>query len=101
MNRVRYTYIYFNSQSLVNSSVQCGTPVAPQRGSLERYANTTEGAEVFYSCGHNLVPEGRMRAKCTKSGWSPNPADLSCAGGWTNSAVSGLVKMVVIFHATK
>ena len=38
-----------------------------------------------------------MRAVCTRSGWSPNPADLSCAGGWT-SIVSGLIRMVVAFH---
>ena len=78
-------------QSLVIPSVHCGTPVAPQRGSLENYTNTIEGAEVFYSCAQNLIPVGRMRAVCTRSGWSPNPADLSCAGGWTNSTVSGLV----------
>ena len=83
-------HIYFSATSLVISPVDCGSPVAPQRGSLENYTNTTEGAVVFYSCGQNLVPEGRMRAVCTRDGWSPNPADLSCTGGWT-STVSGQV----------
>ena len=83
-------HIYFSATSLVISSVDCGSPVAPQHGYLENYTNTTEGAEVFYSCGQNLFPEGRMRTMCTRNGWSPNPADLSCAGEWT-STVSGQV----------
>ena len=62
-------------------SVECGLPGAPQRGSLESYTDTTEGSEVFYSCNPGLVPEGRMRANCTRNGWSPNPADHSCAVG--------------------
>ena len=33
---------------------------------------------MFYGCSPGLVPEGRMRAVCTRIGWSPNPADLSC-----------------------
>ena len=61
--------------------VDCGPPVAPQHGSLESYTNTTEGSQVFYSCNQHLVPKGRMRANCTKNGWSPNPADLSCSVG--------------------
>ena len=64
--------------SLIIISVDCGLPVAPRNGSLESYTVTTEGSEVFYSCNPGLVPEGRMRAVCTNSGWSPNPADLSC-----------------------
>ena len=60
--------------------VDCGAPVAPRNGSLESYTDTTEGSEVFYRCDPGLVPEGRMRANCTRNGWSPNPADLSCAG---------------------
>ena len=44
------------------------------------YTDTTEGSEVFYSCDPGLVPEGRMRAVCTRNGWSPNCADLRCAG---------------------
>ena len=83
-SKARYISISTPMQSLVIPSVHCGTPVAPQRGSLENYTNTIEGAEVFYSCGQNSVPEGRIRAVCTRSGWSPNLADLSCAGGWTN-----------------
>ena len=34
-----------------------------------------------YSCDPGLVPEGRMRATCTRNGWSPNPADLNCSEG--------------------
>ena len=59
-------------------SVDCGPPVAPQNGYLERFNDTTEGSEMFYSCDQGLVPEGRMRANCTRNGWSPNPADLDC-----------------------
>ena len=62
-------------------SVNCDPPVSPQRGSLENYTNTTEGSEVFYSCDQGLVPEGRMRTVCTRNGWSPNPAELSCSVG--------------------
>ena len=62
-------------------SVDCGPPVVPQHGSLENYTSTTEGSEVFYRCDQHLVPEGRMRANCTRNGWSPNPADLSCSVG--------------------
>ena len=67
--------------SVVYLSVDCGSPVAPQRGSLESYTGTTEGSEVFYSCAQHLVPEGRMRAVCTRNGWSPNPANLNCTEG--------------------
>ena len=62
-------------------SVDCGHPVTPQNGSLESYTDTTYGSEVFYSCDPGLVPEGRMRAVCTRNGWSPNPADLNCTVG--------------------
>ena len=63
------------------TSVDCGPPAVPRNGSLESYTDTTEGSEVFYSCDPGLVPEGRMRAVCTRNGWSPNPADLNCAVG--------------------
>ena len=62
-------------------SVDCGPPVAPRNGTLKTYTSTTEGSEVFYSCDPGLVPEGRMRAVCTESGWSPNPGDVSCSVG--------------------
>ena len=61
--------------------VDCGLPGVPHRGSLDNYANTTVGSEVFYSCNPGLVPEERMRAVCTRNGWSPNPTDLSCSVG--------------------
>ena len=67
--------------SCLTSPVDCGPPGDLQRGSLESYTTTTEGSEVFYSCNPGLVPEGRMRAVCTRNGWSPNPADLSCTLG--------------------
>ena len=63
------------------TSVDCGPPVTPLNGSLESYTNTTEGSEVFYSCNQGLVPEGRMRAVCTRNGWSPNPAAICCTEG--------------------
>ena len=55
--------------------------IAPQNGSLESYTDKTNGSEVFYSCDPGLVPEGRMRAVCTRNGWSSNPADLRCTVG--------------------
>ena len=62
-------------------SVDCGAPGNPQRGSTN-YTNTTEGSMVFYSCDQHLVPEERMRANCTRNGWSPsNPGRLSCTEG--------------------
>ena len=66
------------------TSVDCGSPGNPRNGSLESYSDTTEGSEVFYSCNQGLVPEGRMRAVCTRNGWSPNPADLCCTFGMYN-----------------
>ena len=59
-------------------SVECGPPTAPQHGSLESYTDTIEGSEVFYRCDQGLVPDGRMRTVCTRNGWSPDPAGLSC-----------------------
>ena len=61
-------------------SVDCGPPVAPKNGSLESYTDTTEGSEVFYGCDPGHVPQERMRAVCTRNGWSPNPTDLRCTG---------------------
>ena len=69
------------TQNTLFTSVDCGSPVAPHRGSLESYTNTTEGSEVFYSCDQGLVPVEGMRAVCTRNGWSPNPADLHCTVG--------------------
>ena len=70
-----YMYMYL-------FTVDCGLPVAPQRGSLESYTNTTEGSVTFYSCDQGLVPEGRMRANCTRNGWSPlNPGRVNCTEG--------------------
>ena len=79
-------YLSINLQGLMNGpevpcnvfAIDCGPPVPPLNGSLESYTNTTEGSEVFYRCDPGLVPEGRMRAVCTRNGWSPNPAGLSC-----------------------
>ena len=70
-------FLHLNTLHLVD----CGAPVAPPRGSLESYTDTTEGSEVFYNCEQGLFPEGRMRANCTRDGWSPNPADVNCTEG--------------------
>ena len=67
--------------SPIVTPVDCGPPVTPQNGFLESYTNTTEGSEVFYNCDQHMVLEGRMRAVCTRNGWSSNPADLSCIRG--------------------
>ena len=83
MNRIvlwLQTLSWCNVYITCTSSVDCGPPGDPQRGSLESYTGTTEGSEVFYSCNPGLVPAGRMRTVCTRNGWSPNPADLRCAG---------------------
>ena len=72
---------FSNFNLLLITSVDCGHPVAPQNGSLETYNSTINGSEVFYSCDPGLVPEGRMKALCTESGWSPNPAGLNCTVG--------------------
>ena len=48
---------------------------------LWRATVTVKGSEVFYSCDPGLVPEGRMKAVCTRNGWSPNPAELCCTFG--------------------
>ena len=62
-------------------TVDCGPPGDPQRGSAN-YTGTTEGSVAFYSCHQHLVPEGRMRANCTRNGWSPlDPGRLSCTEG--------------------
>ena len=75
------THIQSKYVNLVSStSVDCGPAIAPQRGSTN-YTNTTEGSLVFYSCDPGLVPEGRMNATCTDSGWSPNPTGLNCTEG--------------------
>ena len=66
---------------LFTSSVDCGPPGAPQHGSQESYTDTTEGSEVIYSCDPGLVPEGRMRAVCTRNGWHPNLGALNCTEG--------------------
>ena len=68
------------SIAYLSPSVYCGSPVAPQHGSVN-YTSTTEGSEVFYSCDPGLVPQERMRAVCTQNMWSPNPAALNCTEG--------------------
>ena len=84
----------------VFTSVDCGPPVAPRNGSLESYNDTTEGSEVFYSCNQGLVPEGRMRANCTRNGWSPNLADLVCTVGML-LVITGLLCGYVVTEAYK
>ena len=82
LNKVEiYRATTYEHAKKISSLVDCGQPVAPQRGSLETYTNTTEGSEVFYSCNPGLVAEGRMRAVCTDNGWNSNPADLICTEG--------------------
>ena len=62
-------------------TVDCGPPGTPQRGS-SNYTGTIEGSVAFYSCHQHLVPERRMRANCTRNGWSPlDPGRLSCTEG--------------------
>ena len=61
------------------SSVSCGSPFAPDNGSIDPYHNTTEGAEVFFRCNPGFVPTGKMRAMCRADGrWNPDPGGLVC-----------------------
>ena len=82
----------------VCTSVDCGPPVAPRNGSLESYTNTVEGSEVYYRCNQGLVPEGWMRAVCTRNGWSPNPADQICTVGML-LVITGLLCGYVVTEA--
>ena len=68
--------VILHSLSIVN----CSDPIAvPRNGSIDPYQNTTEGAEVFFSCNPMFVPTGRMRAVCGADGrWTPDPAGLVC-----------------------
>ena len=57
----------------------CGSPIAPDNGSIEAHQNTTEGAEIFFRCNPGFVPAGRMTAVCGADGrWNPDPAGLVC-----------------------
>ena len=76
-----WEYFAWCLKQIVHLSGDCGSPVAPQNGTLESYTNTSNGSEVFYSCDPGLVPVGRMRTVCTENGWSPNPVDLNCTVG--------------------
>ena len=71
--------------------VDCSPPGNPRNGSLESYTDTTEGSEVFYRCNQGLVPERRMRAVCTRNGWSPNPAEICCTVGMDKSYLESVV----------
>ena len=68
--------VILHSLSIVN----CSDPIAvPRNGSIDPYQNTTEGAEVLFSCNPMFVPTGRMRAVCGADGrWTPDPAGLVC-----------------------
>ena len=68
-------------QFLYLFTVDCGPPGTPQRGSMN-YTTTAEGSVAFYSCNQHLVPEGWMRANCTRNGWSPlDPGRVNCTEG--------------------
>ena len=84
--RVSYKCLHSRSMCTYDKTiylftVDCGPPGNPQHGSTN-YNGTTEGSVAFYSCDQHLVPEGRMRAVCTRNGWSPlDPGCMSCAEG--------------------
>ena len=52
---------------------------------------------MFYRCDQGLVPEERMNATCTDSGWSPNPADLNCTEGASGASHNYRSMKVEIF----
>ena len=61
--------------------VNCRAPISPGHGFFEAYENSTEGAEISFSCDPGFVPVGKMRAVCGADGrWIPNPAELRCTG---------------------
>ena len=79
--RTSCSFELVNKNERIFSIVDCGSPFPPRNGLVTSYTNTTEGSVAFYSCDPGLVPEMGMRAVCTMNGWSPNPANLSCAVG--------------------
>ena len=60
-------------------AANCSDSTVPINGSIEAYQNTSEGAEIFFSCNPGFVPAGRMRAVCGANGrWNPDPATFVC-----------------------
>ena len=75
-------------------------------GSIELYQNTTEGAEIFFSCNPGFVLAGRMTATCASNGmWTPDPASLTCTCEYLSvfrfvcSISSHMVLQVSLMHS--
>ena len=67
----------------------CSDPIAPGNGSIEQYQNTTEGAEIFFSCNRMYIPVRTMRAVCTADGrWNPDPATTMCTCEMSSMLIS-------------
>ena len=61
------------------SPANCSNPTLPTNSFIEAYHNTTEGAEIYFSCNPEFVPAGRMGAVCASNGrWNPDPAGFRC-----------------------
>ena len=62
-------------------TVNCGTPTAPENGSIDPYQNTTEGAEIVFRCNTGFDPAENMTAVCeANASWNPDPATVVCTG---------------------
>ena len=59
------------------SSVGCGPPTPPPRGSLGDLTSSQEGAVVTFQCNPGLAPSQQMMSVCAPNGsWTPDPAGL-------------------------
>ena len=76
---IMISYRHTVSTCTMLSSVGCGPPTPPPRGSLEDLTSSQEGAVVTFQCSPGLVPSQQMMSVCAANGsWTPNPAELTC-----------------------
>ena len=63
-----------------NPTADCGAPPPPVNGSVQPYANTTEGSVMVFQCDPGFVSEGVMTAVCESDGqWTPNLGGVTCS----------------------
>ena len=59
--------------------VNCSDPATPRNGFIQPYQNTTEGAEIFFRCNSQFVPNTTMMAVCgADARWNPDPDTHVC-----------------------
>ena len=62
-----------------STPVNCSDPATPGNGFIGPYQNTTEGAEISFSCNSGFVPNTTRMATCGADGrWNPDPATHMC-----------------------